>query len=159
MEACSDWRCVIVLAKDTDLRLDRTLPWRLPLRATSAHISSCFGYRVHPVDSVRRFHAGVDIAAPEGTAVLAAGSGVATSGSHPVLGRFVRIDHHNGFISLYGHLGASIDGKKFVQQGELIGTVGSSGTSTGPHLHWTVKFRDRAIDPLTFQAAVLATLP
>ena len=159
LESCTEWECVVALLPVTALRLDRSIPWRLPLRAESARLSSAFGYRVHPVEGTRKFHGGVDIAAPLGTHVVAAGAGRVSTGSNRLLGKFVRIDHLNGFTSTYGHLSRiTVRGGTTITQGMVVGTVGMTGRTTGPHLHWTVKYKDRQVDPLIVRRAVFAAL-
>lgn len=157
MEACGDWRCVVAFAADGTLRLDRSIPWRLPLRGESATLTSGFGYRVHPIDGGRKFHAGVDIAAPLGSPVVASASGRVSTGYNPVLGYYVKIDHLNGFTSSYGHLDeVLVRPGDLVAQSAPIGTVGVSGRTTGPHLHWSAAHRSQSLDPLELRAALLA---
>lgn len=113
------------------------------------YISSPFGYRSDPFTRERAYHAGIDIAAQKGTAVLAAAEGVVSrTGSHPRLGKFVRIDHAENEYSLYGHLskihvmqGQNIDAR------EQIGQVGSTGRSTGPHLDFSIRKNGEAVNP------------
>ena len=156
LDSCSNWRCVVGLSKDVSLRLDRSIPWRLPLRQ-AARVSSTYGYRVHPIDGQQKFHGGVDIAAPLGSSILASGSGTVTTGFNAVLGHYVTIDHLNGFTSTYGHLdqilvspGASVD------PDSVIGTVGESGRTTGPHLHWSVRHTvSGSLNPLELRSLFL----
>ena len=159
LEACNEWQCVVSLAGNASLRLDRSIPWRLPLRRTP-RLTSGFGYRVHPIEGERKFHDGVDIAAPLGSRVLAAGSGRVSMGFNRILGYYVRIDHLNGFISTYGHLDRVIvQTGDLVAQSGLIGTVGVSGRTTGPHLHWSIEFLGSgSVDPLELRRALMATL-
>ncbi|MCP4643986.1 MAG: M23 family metallopeptidase [bacterium] len=117
-------------------------------------ITSVFGNRKDPrrFRSKTRFHSGVDIAAPKGTPVLAAGDGrVAFAGRDSAFGRIVRIDHGNGYVTMYAHL-SGIDAKqgKRVLRGERIGTVGKSGRATGPHLHYEVRRDGKRVDPKTY---------
>jgi murein DD-endopeptidase MepM/ murein hydrolase activator NlpD len=123
---------------------------RSPLRYR--YISSGFTTkRFHPVLKVNRPHLGVDFAAPRGTPVMAASDGtvhfVGWNGGH---GKTVIIQHRNGYSTLYGHLssyGEGIRKGKKVEQGEMIGRVGSTGLSTGPHLHYTLMRHGRPINP------------
>lgn len=118
------------------------------------YISSGFSTkRLHPVLKVNRPHLGVDYAAPRGTPVMAASNGtvsfVGWNGGH---GNTVIIQHRNGYSTLYGHLssfGEGIRKGKKVAQGEMIGRVGSTGLSTGPHLHYTLMRNGKPIDPKT----------
>lgn len=116
-------------------------------------IASGYGYRIHPVHKVRKFHRGVDFTAPTGTEVFATGDGkiVKASRSRRGYGNKIVIDHGYGYESLYAHL-STIDVKKgqIVKRGEKIGTVGSSGLSTAPHLHYEVHHEDKAINPINF---------
>jgi hypothetical protein len=123
---------------------------RLPV---VGHISSRFSYsRPHPILHIRRPHLGIDIAAPEGTPVTAPATGrvikVARSLSY---GLRVEIDHGNGIVTRYAHLKSALvkEGQDVIA-GTMLGRVGSSGLSTGPHLHYEVRRNGRPIDPLTY---------
>ena len=116
-------------------------------------ISSGFSYsRFHPIFKRYRPHLGVDYAAPVGTPVVASGDGVVTySGWKRGFGKLVQIRHPNGFVTSYGHLSRFARGIKRgrkVQQKDLIGYVGSTGCSTGPHLDYRVKANGRYVNPL-----------
>lgn len=116
------------------------------------YISSGFTtHRLHPILKVNRPHLGVDFAAPYGTPVMAAGEGVITfAGWHGGHGKAVIVKHRNGYSTLYGHLssfGAGIRIGKRVEQGDLVGRVGSTGLSTGPHLHYTLMKDGTPINP------------
>ena len=94
-------------------------------------------------------HKGIDLAAPEGTEVFAIADGAVTAtGFDPVYGNYVIINHNNNYSSLYGHL-QKIDAvlRSDVKSGSLIGKVGSTGQSTGPHLHFELRLGGRALDP------------
>ena len=119
----------------------------LPLRLTSP-----FGYRYHPLTKKWSLHKGLDFAAPAGSAVFAAGAGlVSAAGYSPLLGNYVCITHGFGWSSIYGHLSAIA-----VQKGDslhtngLLGRSGSTGRSTGPHLHFGVYYRGKPVDGLRF---------
>jgi murein DD-endopeptidase MepM/ murein hydrolase activator NlpD len=128
---------------------------RLLLRqpVTGHRISSGFGMRRHPLLGYRRMHNGIDFAAPTGTPIYAAGGGrLVRVGRHGGYGNYVRIDHGNGYETAYAHLsrfarGVASGGR--VKQGQLIGYVGSTGVSTGPHLHFEVILEGRHVNPLT----------
>jgi len=111
--------------------------------------------RLHPILRIRRPHFGIDYAAPRGTPVRAIGEGrILYAGWKGELGRYVAIKHANGYISGYGHLyrirrGIRV-GKK-VNQGEVIGWVGSSGLATGPHLHFEIRKNGKYINPLSLK--------
>jgi murein DD-endopeptidase MepM/ murein hydrolase activator NlpD len=113
-------------------------------------VNSAFGMRRLPGQAMRR-HEGVDIAAPRGAGVHVAAEGaVARTGYDPAgYGRFIEIRHPNGMTTLYGHLGRlDVRSGDRLEAGERIGLVGSTGRSTGPHLHFEVRRGDRQIDPV-----------
>lgn len=113
--------------------------------------SSPFGWREDPIAHVRSFHTGTDMACPTGTPILASMSGkVITTGVNRVYGNYVIIDHGNGYQTLYAHMSKIIAQKgQWVSQGTRIGLVGSTGYSTGPHLHFTVYKNGKMINPLS----------
>jgi len=124
---------------------------RKPL-TINARISSPFGWRVHPILGYRRLHPGVDYAAPKGTPILAAGNGIVErAGPSNGYGNFTLIKHTNGYETAYGHQTAFAKGivpGVVVHQGEIIGYVGSTGLSTGPHLHFEIRVNGQPVDPL-----------
>ena len=113
-------------------------------------ITSYFGNRYHPILHFTRFHAGLDIGAGWGSPIVAAGDGqVITAGWAGGYGREVRIAHGGGVMSLYGHMSQIVATPgSFVRRGQLIGYVGSSGLSTGPHLHFEVRQSGQPVNPL-----------
>jgi murein DD-endopeptidase MepM/ murein hydrolase activator NlpD len=115
-------------------------------------LRSNFGYRKHPILGYQRLHPGVDWAAPRGTPILAAGNGtVEKAGWSSGYGNFTLIRHTNGYESAYAHQSAIAKGVRpgaKVRQGQLIGYVGSTGLSTGPHLHYEVRINNKPVDPL-----------
>ncbi|WP_422001621.1 M23 family metallopeptidase [Reyranella sp.] len=123
---------------------------RTPLNMS--RISSRFGQRRHPILGFTRMHTGIDFAAPPGTPVLAAGAGrVAEAGLNGGYGRWVRIDHGGGLATGYAHLSRIASGVRRsarVRQGQVIGYVGSTGLSTGPHLHFELHRNGRPVNPL-----------
>lgn len=110
---------------------------------------SAYGWRMHPIYNEMRFHAGEDIGAPSGTAILAADSGVVSyAGVNGGYGNCVMIDHGGGRVTLYGHMSSiAVSYGQKVTQGDTIGYVGSTGVSTGPHLHFEVRVNGQATDP------------
>lgn len=114
---------------------------------------SGFGYRIHPVHKLRKFHKGIDFTAPTGTAIQATGNGkvVKIEKRRFGYGNNVKIDHGYGYTTLYAHM-HTIDVKKgdIVTKGQMIGTVGSTGTSTAPHLHYEVHLNGKAVNPIDY---------
>ncbi len=128
--------------------IERT-PHRWPTRG---FVSSNFGPRVDPFTGLRRLHEGVDIVARRGTPVVAPAEGIVTySGVDPTLGDMVVIDHGYGVITRYGHNDSVLvrEGRR-VKRGDPIATVGSSGKSTGPHLHYEIRINDLAVNPRNY---------
>jgi murein DD-endopeptidase MepM/ murein hydrolase activator NlpD len=122
------------------------------LQPTEGPITSRFGWRIHPIFGTREFHTGVDIANRLGTPVLAAQSGVVRfTGWMVGYGRLVRVDHGNGLETAYAHLSAILvaSGDR-VSRGQILGRVGSTGWSTGPHLFFEVRRGGVALDPAPF---------
>ncbi|MCW5733794.1 MAG: peptidoglycan DD-metalloendopeptidase family protein [Enhydrobacter sp.] len=132
---------------------------RTPLNMS--RISSHFGLRRHPVLGFTRLHAGVDFAAPAGTPVLAAGAGsVIAARVNGGYGRWVKIRHDNGLSTAYAHLSRIASGvraRSRVRQGQVIGFVGSTGLSTGPHLHFELHRGGRPVDPASVARTSLRT--
>lgn len=116
-----------------------------------ARISSRFGTRRHPVLGYTRMHKGMDFAAPTGTPIMAAGSGtVVFAGRHGGYGNYIKIRHANGYETAYAHMKGFKSGIRRgvkVAQGEVIGYVGSTGLSSGPHLHYEIYKGGKAINP------------
>ena len=117
-----------------------------------ARLSSGFGMRKHPILGYNKKHQGVDFAAPTGTPIMAAGTGhIEFVGNNGGAGKYIRIKHLNGYKTSYSHLSKYASGIKKnvkVQQGQVIGFVGNTGLSTGPHLHYEVIFNGKRINPM-----------
>jgi murein DD-endopeptidase MepM/ murein hydrolase activator NlpD len=113
------------------------------------HISSPFGWRADPFTGTRSFHTGIDMACSVGTPIKAAMSGkIAYVGWSNVFGNYVIINHENGYQTLYGHMSKTLAARgQWVSQGTRIGLVGSTGYSTGPHLHFTVYKNGQLVNP------------
>ena len=121
-------------------------------RTKLQRVSSLYGMRNHPILGIWRMHEGVDLTAPTGTAVYATGNGtVSQSGVRNGYGELVEIDHGFGYKTRYAHLSARFvkPGEK-VTRGQIIGEVGNTGVSSGPHLHYEVRYRDNTVNPIHF---------
>ena len=120
---------------------------------SGARLSSSYGMRKHPISGYNRMHKGVDFAARTGTPIIAAGSGVIMkSGWLGSYGRYVKIRHNSTYSTAYAHMSRIANGitpGARVAQGEVIGYVGSSGRSTGPHLHYEIIVNNRKVNPMT----------
>ncbi len=112
-------------------------------------LSSLFGYRIHPITGAAHSHTGIDVPASGGTPILAAKSGqVVTSAYHYSYGNYVVIDHGNGNSTLYAHMSSrAVSEGQMVSQGQTIGYVGTTGSSTGNHLHFEVRDNYTRVDP------------
>ena len=117
--------------------------------ASYKYVSSKFGYRIHPVYGTQKFHSGVDLAAPAGTAIYAAASGVvAGAGYNSSMGNYVMINHGSGLYTVYMHASALyVSEGDVVSAGQTIAAVGSTGVSTGNHLHFSVRLNGNYVDP------------
>jgi murein DD-endopeptidase MepM/ murein hydrolase activator NlpD len=122
-----------------------------------ARLSSGFGMRRHPILGYSRMHRGTDFAAPTGTAILAAGDGTVVRASrYGAYGNYIRIRHANGYETAYAHMSRYARGMRAgarVRQGQVIGYVGTTGRSTGPHLHYEVLRRGAQINPVNLRVA------
>lgn len=139
----SQWVDAANVARPTQVESGMAMPAQGP-------ITSYFGYRYHPILHFTRFHAGVDIGAGWGSPIVAAGDGrVIAAGWGGGFGREVQIAHGGGLTSVYGHMSEIVaEPGSFVRAGQLIGYVGSSGLSTGPHLHFEVRKGGTPVNPL-----------
>ena len=136
--------------------LKKTLD-RKPMSFRNARISSPFGKRYHPILKKYKIHWGVDYAAPKGTLIYAGGDGIVQvakyNGSY---GNYVKIRHNSEYSTAYGHMNGFAKGIRpgvRVKQGQVIGYVGSTGRSTGPHLHYEVIKNGRRVNPRTIKAS------
>ena len=115
-------------------------------------IASGFGFRIHPIYGIPKMHNGLDFTAPQGTPIYATGDGVVTtSGESTGTGNHVIINHGYGYETVYMHMVRikARDGQR-VKRGQVIGWVGSTGASTGPHCHYEVHINGRPVDPVYF---------
>ena len=116
-------------------------------------MASGFGYRVDPIYKTTKFHAGMDFSAPIGTPIYATGNGVVelTERKRRGYGNNVRINHGYGYVTLYAHLSEiSVRRGQRVSRGDIIGYVGNTGKSVGPHLHYEVRKDGKAVNPINF---------
>lgn len=137
---------------DPDGETGKRFLTRRPVQG-GGRLASRFGNRVHPIFKSRRMHTGVDLASKSGTPIYASGDGVIEKAQWVSgYGKYIEIKHVNGFETGYGHQSRFAEGIKpgvRVRQGQIIGYVGSTGNSTGPHLHFEIKVNGRFVDPLS----------
>lgn len=121
-------------------------------RTKLKNISSLYGMRHHPTLGITRMHEGVDLTAPVGTAVYATGYGTVSQSSYRGgYGELVEIDHGFGYKTRYAHLSARhVKVGEKVSRGQVIGEVGSTGVSSGPHLHYEVRYRENTVNPINY---------
>ena len=126
--------------------------FRSPLPRGSAFVTDAYGYRVHPIYGYYSLHGGVDLAANLGTPVYAIASGyVSVATYHSVNGNYVSLSHGNGYGSLYAHLDYfTVSTGAYVGAGDIIGYVGTSGWSTGPHLHFEIHKNGSTVNPMNY---------
>lgn len=150
------WSAGWIDAASLDRPVQSAMAW-----PTAGRITSGFGYRVHPILRFARLHKGVDFGAAQGTPIVAAADGiVAAAGWAGGYGRQVRLAHAGGIATSYSHMSAILaEPGRTVRRGEVIGFVGSSGLSTGPHLHYEVHRGGVAVDPLSVRFAPAAADP
>lgn len=144
---------VIELAKNKE-DMVASVPAIMPISNTDLRrTASGWGWRIHPIYKIRKFHYGMDFTAPTGTEVYATGDGVVTEVENSLrgYGKRIVIDHGFGYKSLYAHLnGFNVRKGQKVKRGEVIGFVGSTGTSTAPHLHYEVFKNNKKVNPVHY---------
>ena len=123
---------------------------------SSTYITSRFGYRVHPIFNTTKFHSGLDIAANSGATVSAAAAGTVSIAEYSSsYGNYVVIYHSNGTTTLYAHMSSiAVKAGQTIAQGATVGYVGSTGNSTGPHLHFEVRVNGSCVDPLGYFSGI-----
>ena len=133
------------------------VPSRMPVDGVT--LTSGYGMRNHPILRQRRQHNGVDLAAPSGTPVFATADGmVGMAQYYSSYGNYVQIEHGGAMQTRYAHLSSyTVSEGENVSKGDLIGYVGSTGRSTGPHLHYEVRVEGEAVNPIPYMMADLAT--
>ncbi|MBV1917688.1 MAG: M23 family metallopeptidase [Sphingomonadaceae bacterium] len=131
-------------------RAEVSIPSRVPLAGLT--LTSNFGMRVHPVSGRRRAHKGIDLAAPTGTPIYATGDGLISRASwFSSYGLYVAIEHGSQIQTRYAHMSRlNVAQGQRVHKGDIIGYVGSTGRSTGPHLHYEVRVRGAAVNPIPY---------
>jgi len=143
---------IVLLAKNKENMLQNLPAIQPVLNKDLKQMASGYGWRIDPVYHTRRFHEGMDFAAPTGTDIFATGNGtVVSSGWKQGYGNSVEINHGYGYLTLYGHM-SSIRARvgQSVKRGDVIGLVGSTGKSTGPHLHYEVHFKGQIMNPQNY---------
>lgn len=147
---------------DPDGQTGKRFLQRRPVKG-GGNLRSRFGNRRHPVYKTYRLHAGIDLAAPRNTPIYASGDGVVKRAQWVSgYGRFVELVHRNGYSTRYGHMNKIADGMKpgtKVRQGDIIGYVGTTGVSTGNHLHFEIRINGRPVDPLSIKLPRSRSLP
>ena len=136
---------------DQDSNIDADgIRWIVP--TNYSRISSPFGYRWHPVSGEWKMHNGVDMAAPEGTPIYATRSGYVTIASYDwAAGNYVKINHQDGFSSVYMHMTHYVvERGEYVKAGQVIGYVGTTGLSTGNHLHFGISYKGEYVNPMDY---------
>lgn len=126
-----------------------TFIWPAP---SSYSVSSPYGYRIHPIFGTERFHAGIDIGASAGDQILAAAGGTVSIATYSSsYGNYVVISHGGGNATLYAHMSSMVvSAGNTVRQGDVIGYVGSTGWSTGPHLHFEIRINNALVNPMDY---------
>jgi murein DD-endopeptidase MepM/ murein hydrolase activator NlpD len=143
---------LVILAKNKEASL-QCLPAIQPvLNKDLTRMASGYGWRIDPVYHTRRFHAGMDFTAPIGTDIYSTAKGtVQSAGWQQGYGNCVQINHGYGYLTLYGHMSSiKVHAGQSVKRGDVIGLVGSTGKSTGPHLHYEVHFRGTVMNPQNY---------
>jgi hypothetical protein len=143
---------LVVMTKNKDVML-QCLPAIQPvMNKNLKYMASGYGWRIDPVYHTRRFHAGMDFTAPTGTAIYATANGmIMTAGWKQGYGNCIEINHGFGYVTLYGHMSVlKAHAGQSVKRGDVIGLVGSTGKSTGPHLHYEVHLRGEIMNPANY---------
>ena len=124
--------------------------WVIPCKYI--YLSSPYGWRIHPVYGYPKFHTGVDLAGPQGTPILASRAGTVTAATYNSgSGYYVTVNHGDGFSTSYLHMTHYIVGVgDYVQAGQVVGYMGSTGVSTGPHLHFTIYYNGNTVNPANY---------
>ncbi|MFB6317534.1 M23 family metallopeptidase [Saccharicrinis sp. FJH54] len=144
---------IVELARNKEKML-HSIPAIMPISNRDLkRTASGWGYRIHPIEKIRKFHYGMDFTSPIGTDVYSTGDGrvVRVIKSKRGFGNYIVIDHGFGYKTLYGHLsGFNVKVGQNITRGHVIGYVGNTGDSTGPHLHYEVHYKNRPVNPKDF---------
>ena len=144
---------VFEMARNKEIML-ASIPAIQPVSNTNLkRLSSFYGYRIDPIYKINKFHAGVDFSAPRGTPIYSSGSGnvIRTSKASRGYGNTITIDHGFGYQTFYAHIqDIKVKIGEEVKRGQLIGTVGNTGKSTAPHLHYEVKKNGHTVNPIYY---------
>jgi murein DD-endopeptidase MepM/ murein hydrolase activator NlpD len=143
---------IVVLAQNKEKMLEAIPAIQPVANKDLTRVASGYGMRMDPIYHSRRFHAGMDFTAPTGTDIYATGNGrVLSAGWQQGYGNCVEIDHGFGYVTLYGHMHTiSVNAGQTVNRGEVIGLVGNTGKSTGPHLHYEVHYKGEIMNPQNY---------
>ena len=127
-------------------------PSIMPISVSDYWFSSGFGWRRSPFTGLKEFHNGLDISSAKGTAIIAPADGtVVKRGYDKYLGKFLKIDHGRKIVTTYGHLSAyNVSPGQKVHRGDIVALMGNTGLSTGHHLHYMIKVKDRCVNPLHY---------
>lgn len=142
----------LTLSSNLSLKFKKVIPSGWPIQ--NRGITDSYGERIHPISRVKRFHQGIDLRASVGTPAYATADGFVkfSADSGTGYGKLVSIAHNFGFETRYAHM-ENVDVVRigqWVKKGDLIGYTGNTGLSTGPHLHYEVRFLDHSLDPINF---------
>ena len=129
--------------------------WMWPVPYNSSYISSPYGYRTDPISGVYKFHSGIDItmASALGKNLIAAKSGIVVKVINGTTGygKYLIIDHGDGWCSLYAHCSSiSVSVGQEVSQGQIVAAIGTSGYSTGPHVHFEIRHNNQKVNPMNY---------
>ncbi|MEI8272592.1 MAG: M23 family metallopeptidase [Paludibacter sp.] len=143
---------LVLLAKNKETMLENLPAIQPVLNKNLKYMASGYGWRIDPIYHSRRFHAGMDFTAPIGTNIFATGNGVVVgAGWEQGYGNCVQINHGYGYVTLYGHMSAiKVRNGQKVKRGDIIGLIGSTGKSTGPHLHYEVHYKGTIMNPQNY---------
>ncbi|MBU0481938.1 MAG: M23 family metallopeptidase [Proteobacteria bacterium] len=140
----------LIMKVDHDIKTIRPLPLGYPIQAK--RMSSGYGRRADPLNGETAYHDGVDLSGERGTEVRATADGlVIERGYNPTYGWYVKIDHGNRFSTMYAHNQKILVRKNdFIERGQVVSLVGNTGRSTGPHLHYEIRYNDQPVNPMKF---------